>query len=76
MEGALLSLPGLNVRSILPFFSGDGVRDFLFPEFAGASVGALFVFAKSLFRSDPVPELLRGAIAGRYGRGGGFPRSV
>lgn len=37
---------------------------------------ALLVFVRSSSRIDPVPELLRGAIAGRYGRGGGLPRSA
>jgi hypothetical protein len=74
-DAVLPSLPGLSVRNILPFFSGDGVRDFLSPDPAGASAEALAVLANSLSRIDPVPELLREAMAGRIGRGGGLPRS-
>jgi hypothetical protein len=50
-EEDLPSLPGLRVRNIRPFFSGDGVRG----------------FASSVGPSDSidVPELFRGAIAGR-----------
>jgi hypothetical protein len=75
-EAALPSLPGLNVRSILPFFSGDGVRDFFSPEVPGVSVDALAVLVNSLSRMEPVPELWRGVIAGRRGSGGGLPRSL
>jgi hypothetical protein len=76
LDAALPSLPGLNVRNILPFFSGDGVRDFLSPDAAGTSVEALAVLVSSLSRMDPEPELLREAMPGRMGRGGGLPRSV
>jgi hypothetical protein len=75
-DAALPSLPGLSVRNILPFFSGDGVRDFLSPDAAGASEEALAVLPNSLSRIEPVPELLREAMAGRMGSGGGLPRSV
>ena len=69
------SLPGLKVRSILPFFSGDGVRDFFSVVVPGVNVDALPVLVRSS-RIDPVPELLRDAIAGRIGKGGGLPRSA
>lgn len=75
-EDGLLSLPGLNVRSILPLFSGDGVRVFFSPAVPGDNVDALRVCFKLLSAIDPVPELFRGAIAGRYGNGGGRERSV
>jgi len=75
-EDGLLSLPGLSVRSILPLFSGDGVRVFLSPTGPGDSVDALRVWVKLLSRMEPVPELFRGAIAGRYGNAGGLERSV
>jgi hypothetical protein len=75
LEGALPSLPGLKVRSILPFFSGDGVRDFFSVVVPGVNVDALPVLIRSS-RIDPVPELLRDAIAGRIGKGGGLPRSA
>jgi hypothetical protein len=75
-EDCLLSLPGLNVRSILPLFSGDGVRVFFSPAIAGDRVDVLRVCVKLLSRIDPVPELFRGTIAGRYGNGGGRERSV
>jgi hypothetical protein len=75
-EDDLPSLPGLNVRSILPFFSGDGVLDFFSLEVPGASVDALTVLVKSLSRTEPVPELARCVIAGRIGNGGGRPRSL
>jgi hypothetical protein len=75
-EDDLPSLPGLNVRNILPFFSGDGVRDFFSLDVLGASVEALAVFVKSLSRIEPVPELARCVIAGRIGKGGGRPRSL
>jgi hypothetical protein len=75
LEAAFPSLPGLNVRSILPLFSGDGVRDFFSVGAPGTSVAALAVLVNSLSRIEPVPELLRGTIAGRMGRGGGLPRS-
>jgi hypothetical protein len=75
-EADLPSRPGRKVRSILPFFSGEGVRDFFSPDVPGASVDALVVFFKSSSRIEPVPELTRGAIAGRIGNGGGLPSSV
>jgi hypothetical protein len=75
-DAALPSLPGLSVLNILPFFSGDGVRDFLSPGAAGANEEALTVLPNSLSRIEPVPELLREAMAGRMGSGGGLPRSV
>lgn len=75
-EDGLLSLPGLNVRSILPLFSGDGVRVFCSPAIPGDSVDALRVCVKLFPRTDPVAELFRGVIAGRYGNGGGLERSV
>jgi hypothetical protein len=75
-EAVLPSLPGLNVRNILPFFSGDGVRDFFSPDVLGAKVDALGVFVMSFSRIELVPELARGAIAGRSGRGGALPSSV
>lgn len=67
----LLSLCGLRVRSILLFFSGDGVLDFFSSGTPGDNVEAL----RTCVRLAP-PELFRGAIAGRYGRGGGRERSV
>jgi hypothetical protein len=75
-EAGLPSRPGLSVRNILPFFSGDGVRDFFSPAVSGANVDALLVLARSFSRIEPVPELFRGAITGRRGRGGGRDRSV
>jgi hypothetical protein len=75
LDATLPSLPGLSVRSILPFFSGDGVRDFFSVGAPGTSVVVLAVLVNSLSRIELVPELLRGAIAGRMGRGGGLPRS-
>lgn len=66
---------GLNVRSILPFFSGEGVRDFLSTAGPGDRVEALVICVKLLSRIEPVPELFRGAMAGRSGNGGGFDRS-
>jgi hypothetical protein len=75
-DDGLLSLPGRNVRFILPLFSGDGVRACLSSVLLGASVDALLVCGKALSRIDPVPELFRGAIAGRYGSGGGLERSA
>lgn len=75
-EDGLPSLPGLNVRSILPFFSGDGVRDFFSPAIPGDSVDALRVCVKLFSLMDPLPELFRGAIAGRYGSAGGRERSA
>ena len=71
-----LSLPGRKVRSIRPLFSGDGVRALLSSGLPGASVDVLRVCVKLLSRIDPVPELFRGAIAGRYGSGGGLERSA
>lgn len=76
LDAALPSLPGLNVRSILPFFSGDGVRDFLSAEDPGVRVDALEVLVNTFSRIDPVPELLRSVMAGRIGSGGGLPRSA
>lgn len=70
------SLPGRNVRSILPFFSGEGVRDFLSAGGPGESVDALCVCVKLYPRVEPVPELFRGVMAGRNGSGGGRERSV
>jgi hypothetical protein len=75
-EDGLLSLPGLNVRSILPLFSGEGVRVFFSCVVPGDNVDALRICVKLFSRMDPVPELFRGAIAGRYGNGGGLERSV
>lgn len=76
LDVALPSLPGLNVRSILPFFSGDGVRDFLSVAAPGVRVDELAVLVSSFSRMDPVPELLRSVMAGRMGNGGGLPRSA
>lgn len=75
-DDALPSLPGLKVRSIRPFFSGDGVRDFFSSGIPGDSVEILCVSVRLLSRMDPAPELFRGAIAGRYGNGGGRERSL
>jgi hypothetical protein len=75
-DDGLLSLPGRNVRNILPLFSGDGVRACFSSVLLGASVEALLVCVKLFSRIDPVPELLRGTIAGRYGSGGGLERSA
>jgi hypothetical protein len=75
-EAVLPSLPGLRVLSILPFFSGDGVRDFLSPAVSGVRVELLAVLVNSLSRIEPVFELLRGVIEGRIGSGGGLPRSL
>jgi hypothetical protein len=72
----LPSLPGLRVRSILPFFSGDGVRDLNSSAGLGVSVDVLTVLDRLFSLIEPVAELFRGAIAGRYGRGGGRPRSA
>jgi hypothetical protein len=75
LDATLPSLPDRSVRSILPLFSGDGVRDFFSVDAPGTSVAALAVLVNSLSRIELVPELFRGAIAGRMGRGGGLPRS-
>jgi len=75
-EDDLLSLPDLSVRSIRPFFSGDGVRVLFSPTARGDSIDVLRVCVKLFSRTDPVPELLRGGRAGRYGNGGGLERSA
>ncbi len=75
----LLSFPGRKVRNILPpFFSGDGVRDFSSPGMPGDNEEPLRVWVRfRLFSlTEPLPEVLRGAMAGRYGKGGGLERSA
>jgi hypothetical protein len=74
----LPSLFGLSVLSILlPFLSGDGVRDFLGSDDPGLSEVLLMVCVRLLRRClDMLPELLRGAIEGRLGNGGGLARSL
>ena len=59
------SFPGRNVRSILPFFSGDGVRDFSSDVTAGDSVDPLRIWVKLFSRIEPLPEGFRGAMPGR-----------
>jgi len=75
-EEDLLSFPDLSVRSILPFFSGDGVRVLFSSVAPGDSIDALRVCVRLISRMDPVPELFRGGMAGRYGNGGGLERSA
>lgn len=73
----LPSLFGLNVLSILlPFFSGEGVRDFFSSEGPGVKVELLIVCVRLLIRFEVLPELLRGTIEGRVGSGGGRARSL
>lgn len=75
---ALPSLFGRSVLSILlPFLSGDGVRDCLSSDGPGLSEALLIVCVRLLMRYlDMLPELLRGAIEGRLGSGGGLARSL
>lgn len=76
LDAGLPSLFGLNVLSILlPFFSGDGVRDFFSSDGPGVNVELLIVCVKLLILLDILPELLRCAIDGRVGNGGGLARS-
>lgn len=78
----LAGLPSLFGRSVLsillPFLSGDGVRDCLSSDDGpGLSVELLIVCVRLLMRClDMLPELLRGAINGRVGSGGGLARSL
>jgi hypothetical protein len=65
VDDGLLSLPGLSVRNILPLFSGDGVRVCFSSPGAGDRFDALRVSDRLLSRVEPLPELLRGTIAGR-----------
>lgn len=76
-DAGLPSLFGLNVLSILlPFFSGDGVRDFFSSEGPTFNVELLIVCVRLLIRFDVLPELFRGTIEGRVGSGGGRARSL
>lgn len=65
-DEGLPSLLALKVRNIpLFFFSGDGVRDALSPAADVDDLFALLVCDKRFSRTELVPELLRGVIAGR-----------
>ena len=64
-DAGFFSFPGRKVRSILPFFSGDGVRDLSSADIPGESVDPLRVWVKVFSRTEPLPEGFRGAIAGR-----------
>lgn len=76
-DAGLPSLFGLNVLSMrLPFFSGEGVRDFFSSEGPDVSVELLIVCVKLLSRFDIFPELFRDVIEGRDGSGGGLARSL
>lgn len=76
-DAGLPSLLGLSVLSILlPFFSGDGDRDFFSSEGPAFSVELLIVLVRLLMRFDVLPELFRDAIEGRVGSGGGRARSL
>ena len=74
-EAGLPSLFGLRVLSILPFFSGEGVRDFFSSDAPTDSEDALRFCVRLLIRLVVLPELFRGAIEGRVGSGGGLERS-
>lgn len=77
LAAGLPSLLGLSVLSILlPFFSGDGVRDFFSSDGPGVSVELLIVCVRPLIRFDILPELFRDDIEGRVGSGGGRARSL
>jgi hypothetical protein len=75
-DAGLPSLLGLNVLSILPFFSGEGVRDFLSSDTSTDKLEAFIVCVRLLIRFEMLPELFRGVIEGRVGSGGGLERSV
>ena len=76
-DAGLPSLFGLSVLSILPpFFSGDGVLDFFSVDGSGVNVELLIVCVRLLIRFEVLPELLRDAIEGRVGSGGGLARSL
>jgi hypothetical protein len=71
----LASLFGLKVLSILPFFSGEGVRDFFSSDAPTDKVDAFKFCVRLLIRFAVLPELCRGVIEGRVGSGGGLDRS-
>lgn len=71
----LVSLPGLRVLSMRPFFSGEGVRDGFALWATGAIKEDMLVVCVRV-RVDAVPELFLGVNEGRLGKGGGRERSL